>query len=324
MVFVIVLLGCNRHPTTDFILDKGIAFGTPFHIKYKDSLQRDFSSDFRQLFATVNQSVSTYHPSSIISRLNRDEHPDLDTIFKAVFIKATKIHHLTGGMFDPTIGILVNAWGFGSKPLSHKVPDSTAVSQMMTLVGLDKVHIQGDTLSKPQGLLLDFNAIAKGYGVDLIGRFLEQQGIEHYMVEIGGEVRTRGLNPKGTAWQIAIEQPHFDGKRSIQEVISLKNESVATSGNYRKYRIDDKGHKYVHTIDPKTGWTAKNDMLSASVIGAMDCADLDAMATAMMAMGIDRSKTFAKEHPQLKFFFIYLDEEGEMQIFKNFLSQHQK
>lgn len=318
LLLTFVFLSCDKNKKTVFQKKIGTVFGTRFQIKYQDSLQRDFSKNFTAIFDAVNASVSTYHPQSILSKINRDEKSLIDSIFRAVFEKSKRYHLLTDGFFDPSIGLLVNFWGFGAQKKDAFTPDSLQIDILMKSVGMDKIKINGTFLEKPKGAFLDFNAIAKGYGVDLIGEFLEVKGIENYLVEIGGEVRVRGKNPNKTDWKIGIEKPHFDGKRSLQKIIRLQNEAVATSGNYRKYKIDDAGNRYVHTINPKTGWTAKNNMISASVVGALDCADLDALATAFMAMGFEKSKNFAVKHPELKYYFIYFDKENKIQMYENF------
>ena len=303
-----------------FIKSKGITFGTRFKIVYKDSLQRIFNKDFQFIFEKINHSVSTYHPKSILSKINQgDTEVTVDSIFKEVFSKSLIIYKDTNGFFDPSVGGLVNAWGFGAVKKRQQL-DSSKVSELLEYVGLQDNFIENNKFHKKHSkTYLDFNAIAKGYGVDMIGRFLESKKIKNYMVEIGGEIRVRGLNAKNKAWKIGIEKPHFDGRRSVQKIIRLENESIATSGNYRKYEIDSvTGQKYVHTINPKTGWTAKNRILSASVITKKDCADADAYATALMSMGFEKAKIFVKNHPSLKIFLIYTDKNGSFREYSNF------
>jgi thiamine biosynthesis lipoprotein len=166
-------------------------------------------------------------------------------------------------------------------------------------------------------IYFDFIAIGKGYLVDVVGRLFETYNIKNYMVEIGGEIRARGVNEKNIPWRIAIENPNFDGSRSFATTIQLHDESMATSGNYRKFRITEDGKKYVHTINTKTGYASESNLLSASVISKSDCADVDGYATAFMAMGLEKTTKFLKTHLDLKVFLIYVDEKGEMQTFKS-------
>ena len=270
------------------------------------------------LIHTVNQSLSTYMPDSDISRINSgDTTVILDPYFIEVFQKSEKIYSDSEGAFDPTIGIMVNAWGFG--PV-EAIPDldESKVDSLMESVGFDKLKLDQGKLIKSHPLTyLDFNANAKGYGVDVIGRFLESKGVKDYLVEIGGEIRARGKNTKGLPWKVAIEKPNFDGSRSFQAIIELKDESIATSGNYRKFKVDSiTGEKYAHTIDSRTGYPSKSDLLSASVIGSMDCADADGYATAFMAMGSEKTRAFLETHKQMKAFLIYSDRDGEIRTYK--------
>jgi len=309
-----LLLWTSCREETPYIHLSGNALGTHFSIKYKG--QSNYHTAVDSLFNRINASLSTYHSNSLISRINRNDSLVLtDTHFEKVYQKALRIYKETGGYFDPSVGILVNAWGFGPKKPENK-PDSSRIKQLMQSVGFDKIQLKYHKITKENpGIYIDFNAIAKGYTVDVIGRFLESKGIGDYMVEIGGEIRARGKNPDNTYWSIGIEKPVPDASRALDTIIHIQNQSVATSGNYRKFKIDKKGHKYVHTINPKTGFTEQNDVLSASIITSLDCADADAYATACMVMGLQKSKVFIKSHPELHAILIYLDTEKKMRIF---------
>jgi len=316
--FMILLLFSCQSQNEKYQRLEGNALGTTFHITYKDKLHRDLVKDIDSLIHIVNHSLSTYLPESDISRINAgDGTVVVDKMFKEVFEKSKRIYQETDGIFDPTIGVLVNAWGFGPGKEINDISKKT-VDSLLQLVGFDKVSIEnGKVIKKKEGMYLDFNADAKGYAVDVIGRFFEENGIQDYMIELGGEIRARGKNDKGKNWKIAIEKPNFDGSRSFQAFLELEDESIATSGNYRKYKIDKKtGKKYAHTMDPKTGYPAKSNLLSASVIAKLDCADVDGYATALMAMGLDRSVKFLKAHPELKSFLIYIDKKGEVKTYK--------
>jgi thiamine biosynthesis lipoprotein len=316
LLFVIVFGSCSKtKPNVNEL--SGNVFGTTFHISYLDSENRTYEKQVDSLFYLVNKSLSTYMPESDISKINNgNTEIVVDKLFEEVYNKANRIFKETNGVFDPTIGVLVNAWGFGPKP-GLKNLDSVKIKELLQFVGFDKVSLKEGRIQKKYiETYFDFNAIAKGYGVDVVGRFLEGKGVENYLIEIGGEVRVRGKNGKGEFWRIGIEKPNFDGTRSIQKVITLENEAMATSGNYRKYKIDSiTGEKYVHTLDTKTGFTAKRDLLSASVISRLDCADVDGYATSFMAMGFKESVKFLDKHPELKAYLVYSGENGELKVF---------
>ena len=314
LVFISVLISCNTQEVDKTIRLKGFVFGTSYHITYVSNQDLDFQKSIDSLFYLVNKSLSTYIPTSDISKINTgDTSVIVDERFKEVFLKSKRIHQETNGYFDPTVGNLVNAWGFGPNE-SKKVLDSSAVKEMMVLVGFDKVQMQSNTIVKQDPeIFIDFNSIAKGYGVDVIGRFLEQQSISNYLVEIGGEIRARGNSIKGKPWKIGIEKPNTDGSQSFQKTIDLNNQSMATSGNYRKFRITSTGEKYVHTVNPKTGFATESNLLSASVISSLDCADVDAYATAFMAMGFEKTKAFVENHKELKVILLFTNSKGELE-----------
>ena len=286
---------------------EGLALGTSFHITYKESKDGLNEKEIDSLIYLINRSMSTYIPSSDISKINKgDSTIVVDDFFKEVFHKSKRIFEETEGAFDPTVGIIVNAWGFGPDGQIANL-DSSQVSGLLKYVGFNKIRLDdGKIKKKDKEIYIDFNAIAKGYTVDVIGRYLEMKKIEHYLVEIGGEIRARGLNTNGKNWKIAIEEPNYDQSRSFQSIIELSNQSIATSGNYRKFKVDSiTGEKYAHTMDAKTGFPSKSNLLSVSVISEEDCADVDAYATAMMAMGLQKSKIFLKRYPNLNAFLIY-------------------
>ena len=309
-----MLIACANK--NDFKKIEGQALGTTFHITYQEVTTIN-KKQIDSLIHLVNKSLSTYIPNSDISKINRgDRTVIIDDLFLEVFNKSDKIYKETKGAFDPTVGILVNAWGFGPEKEINNL-NKQQIDSLLLFVGFDKLAVKNRKIYKeyPE-IYLDFNANAKGYAVDVIGRFLELKNINNYLVEIGGEIRARGMSSKGKPWKIAIEKPNFDGSRSFQTAIELNNESIATSGNYRKFKIDKKtGLKYAHTIDAKTGYPSKSNLLSASVISKLDCADVDAYATAFMAMGFEKSKLFLEKHSELKAFLIYSDEKGEINTF---------
>lgn len=288
----------------------GPVFGTSYSIIYNSEI--NYQSQIDSLFYVINKSMSTYQTNSDISKLNRNEDSLVDAHFIKVFEASKVIHKQTNGVFDPTIGAVVNAWDFGPEGKIVNL-DSLKIDSLMVSVGLDKVKRYGNKIIKPVGTFIDFNAIAKGYGVDVIGEFLENKNIKNYLVEIGGEIRAKGENTEKQApWKIGIEMPHFDGEQSILKTIGVHNEAMATSGTYRKFKVDAEGNRYAHIIDAKTGYPSKTNLLSISVI-ANDCMTADAYATAFKAMGIEKVKAFLKSHPELKVFFIFENDEKTLE-----------
>lgn len=319
-LFILILLvffSCTE-TKNDLKVIEGNAIGTTFTVRYLADGSNNYEIKIDSLIAAINKSASTYIPTSDLSKINKgDTTVSADANLQEVFTKSAKIFKETEGAFDPTVGILVNAYGFGpEKPIENL--DSLKVEELLKFVGFDKVQLENEKIKKlyPE-IYLDFNAIAKGYLVDMVSRMFEKNGVVNYMVEIGGEIRARGKNEKGTPWKIAIENPNTDGSRSFATVIELRDESIATSGNYRKFKVKEDGTKYVHTINPKTGYAKESNLLSASVISKADCADVDAYATAFMEMGFEKSTVFLKNHPELKAFLIYVNEKGEIQTYKS-------
>ncbi|WP_232333129.1 FAD:protein FMN transferase [Mariniflexile maritimum] len=288
----------------------GVVFGTSYHVVYHD--ERNFETQFDSLFTVINNAMSTYQTNSDISRLNRNETTTVDAHFIKVFNASKDIYKQTEGVFDPTIGGIVNAWDFGPEVKIANL-DSLKIDSLMQSVGLNKVTLVGNNIEKPQGTFIDFNAIAKGYGVDVIGEFLESKQVKNYLVEIGGEIRARGTNKEKQApWKVGIEMPHFDGEQSILEAIEMHDEAMATSGTYRKFKTDAEGNRYAHIIDTKTGYPSKTNLLSISVI-AENCMVADGYATAFKAMGIEKVKTFLKKHPELKVFLIFENDKKQLE-----------
>lgn len=289
---------------------KGNVFGTYYRVMYNSEI--NYQKQFDSLFYVINKSMSTYQINSDISKLNRNEEVEIDKHFKNVYIASKKIYKETNGAFDPTIGAVVNAWDFGPEGKIVNL-DSLKINSLMQSVGFNKVKRVDKSISKLQETFLDFNAIAKGYTVDVIAEFLESKGIKNFLVDIGGELRASGINiEKQLAWKVGVENPNFDGTQSINHAISLKNEAMATSGTYRKFRVDKNGNRYAHIIDTKTGYPSKTNLLSISVITG-NCMTADAYATAFKAMGIEKVKTFLEKHLELKVFLIYENDKKELE-----------
>lgn len=310
------LISCKNEINTPIKL-QGFVFGTSYNIIYYD-VGISFEEEIIQLFEDVNNSISTYIPTSDISRINNgDVGVIIDTYFKEVFYKSEQIFKETNGYFDPTVGNLVNAWGFGPEKSLNNI-DSSRVKDLMKFVGFDKVTIENNqVIKKYSETYFDFNSIGKGYGLDIIARFLESKRIANYLIEIGGEVRVKGMKPDGKTWTVQLENPNTDGSRSAYTYLQLTNSSMASSGNYRKFRMTPTGEKYVHTINPKTGFALESNLLAATVIAELDCADVDAYATAFMAMGLEKTIKFLEAKPHLKVVLIYVNEAGDLAEFRN-------
>lgn len=295
---------------------EGLAQGSSYHITYYDSLNRDLQPDIEKILADFDLSLSTYIPNSIISRINSNQkHVKVDPYFIACFNKAKEIWKTTNGAFDPTVYPLVNAWGFG--PGKKQKIEQTKIDSILKFVGFQLIELKGNkVVKKDPRVALDFNAFAQGYSVDVVADFLNSKGIKAYIVEIGGEVYAKGKKTTGEYWTVGIEKP-IDNKESVnplKALVKLENLALATSGNYRRFVIID-GVKYAHHIDPKTGYPAKNNLLSASVFSS-ECITSDATATGLLVMGLEKSIEFLKLHPEIQAYLIYSDENGHYQIYE--------
>jgi thiamine biosynthesis lipoprotein len=312
LFIVLAFVSCKQEQKqAQLVKLSGPVFGTSYNIQYHSDNNTNFQKQFDSLFNVVNQSLSTYIKDSDISKLNRNEITKVDEHFEAVFLASKRIFKNTNGTFDPTIGNVVNAWNFGAET-NKFLTDSTTIDSLMQFVGFDKVLLSNQIITKPKETYLEFNAIAKGYGVDVITEFLDGKNIDNYLVEIGGEIRVKGKNiQKDSPWKVGLDEPRFDGQQSVYKALVLKDEAMATSGTYRKFKIDENGNRYAHIIDTKTGYPTKTNVLSVSVI-ASDCMTADAYATAFQAMGIDKVTQFLKTHKELKTYVIFEGENKEL------------
>lgn len=298
----------SSNPTNTIL--KGNVFGTSYKVIYNSN--KNYQKQFDSLFYVLNKSLSTYQRNSDISKINRNEDVEIDEHFFKVFETSKKIFNETGGAFDPTIGAVVNAWDFGPEKEIIGL-DSLKIDSLMLSVGFNKVSISNNRVLKKAETFLDFNAIAKGYGVDVLGEFLESKNINNYLVEIGGEIKTKGINvEKDSRWKVGVEEPNFEHKQIIFKAVSLLNESMATSGTYRKFKVDENGNRYSHIIDTKTGYPSKTNLLSISVV-TESCMVADAYATAFKTMGLDKAKSFLETHPELKVYLIYENDNNEFE-----------
>ncbi|MFQ3296359.1 MAG: thiamine biosynthesis lipoprotein [Polaribacter sp.] len=320
LFFSIFLLfsACKKEPIYQDYTLKGRVFGTTYKITYLNA-NSSYQKSIDSLFLKMNVSLSTYMATSDISRINKgDTTVVVDAYFVEVFKKSKKIFIETDGFFDPTVGNLVNAWGFGPKNERIDLTEEQLKKQMQ-FVGLDKVQLQEKRILKESSeIYLDFNSIAKGFGIDVVARFLESKKTENYLVEIGGEIRTGGFKKGHQPWVVKLVDPIASDDSSGFKNINLSNKSMATSGNYRKFRITDTGEKYVHTVNPKTGYAKESNLLSVSVIAALDCADVDAYATAFMAMGLEKTKLFLIKNTQLEVILLFTNAEGNLEEYTNY------
>lgn len=284
---------------------EGMTFGTYYHITY--NYHTCLHDSIKAVLNNVDSNLSPFNSKSIITAINENTCYKTTPMFEDVFNLAEKITSETYGAFDITVADLVNAWGFGFKNMDKVTPET--IDSLMPYVGMKNIHIENNKIvKKTPEIKLDCSAIAKGYGVDAVGLELEKFGIANYMVEIGGEIRIRGINPNGDKWRVGISKPNDDTlgiNNDIMQIIEMSDASMATSGNYRNFYT--KGNKkYAHTIDPRTGYPIQHNILSATVI-ADNCATADAYATAFMVLGKDSSIIVLQNHPELKAYFICSD-----------------
>lgn len=321
LTLIVLTLGsaCQRQPQP--VRLQGEAQGTYYNIVYYDSLQRDLQPQIDSLLDDFDLTASLWVEQSLLRQVNANSTETVTSRFADLWMKSDSIRRYSQGAFDCRVGRIVQAWGF-----SFKQKEELSESILDSLIRNAQADVCIDT--SEQGLLmlhkscaeteLDFNAIAQGYSVDLLAQMLDQHGISRYLIDVGGEVIARGTKPNGEPWMVGIERPAETqySAQEIETVIRLTNQSVVTSGNYRKYYEKD-GVRYSHTIDPATGRPVSHTLLSASVVSS-SAWYADAMATAFMVMGLERSKAFIAAHPDnadiQAVLFIY-DDHGEYKTF---------
>jgi FAD:protein FMN transferase len=327
LLLTLPICGC-RDSKPVFGNFKGFAQGSTYSIVYDNNKNIDpgeLKQKVDKILRDFDNSLSLYNDSSILSRINRNEKAVPDSFFTEVFRKSVIISEMTEGAFDVTVGPLVRAWGFG--PDAHKSFTEAKRDSLLKLVGMNKVSVINGVLVKSNPhISLDFNAIAQGYSVDVICRFFDNLGIKNYLVEIGGEVKARGTKA-GNLWRIGIDKPvdnNMTPGQSLQAILKMTDKAISTSGNYRKFYIED-GVKYSHHIDPRTGYTTKNTLLSVSII-ADECAMADGVATGCLVMGKDKAIEFIERHPEFEAYMVYSDDNGNFRTWtsaklKNDLSE---
>ncbi len=319
----VFLLACKPVEEVLFASIQGETMGTTYHVKFQGGDPAEIKQQVDRLLYDINQGLSTYEKSSVISLFNKNssDYPSLAkearyAYFTDNFSLATEIYKGSNGAFEPTIMPIVNYWGFGytGKEKVDKI-DSLRVDSLLSYVGFSKLHIVNGLVSKSDlNSQLDFSAIAKGYGVDKVAQLLEENEILNYYVEIGGEVYARGVNDLKVKWRTGISVPAPSASsEDFQQIVSISGSGIATSGNYRNF-YESNGTIYSHTINPKTGYPERTNLLSATIIGP-SCAKADGYATACMVLGLEKSKELINLQEELEGILIYVDENQQMQVF---------
>ena len=315
LFFFFAFVGCTSNAEPQRL--SGYALGTTYNITYFDTrVNPDLLPAIDSVFYVLNNSMSTYIKNSDISKINRgDDQVVVDHHFKTVFNTAKSVFTATQGFFDPTVGSLVNAYGFGPEDGLATLTASDR-DHLLTLTGFEKVTLneEGRIYKSNPNIYLDFNAIGKGYAVDVLSSMMEKRfGYTNTLVEIGGELQAKGKHIlKNSSWTVAIDAPNEDvAERDLLRTLFLQNQAMATSGNYRKYRIDEKGNKYVHTINPFDGTAQPSKVLSASVIAA-DCMTADAYATALMSIPISKIETLSLD--EIEYMLVLAGDDGVYDI----------
>ncbi|MCQ2959250.1 MAG: FAD:protein FMN transferase [Bacteroidales bacterium] len=286
----------------------GLAQGTYYRVVYEDSKIRKDEFDF--ILKKFDTTFSVYIQESVISRINNnDSSVVVNEQFKHFLEQSKRISEMTDGLFDITVGPLVKAWRFGPEVTGDNLPSQGQLDSILNFVGINKIWLEGDKCVKADPRVqITGNANAQGFSTDLIAFYLDSLGVENYLVDVGSEMRTKGVNSRGVKWTIGITRPE-EGIDSLpvemqsEIAIVLDNKSLATSGNYRKFFYAH-GQKYAHTVNPITGQSIPTDLLSITVV-ADECIDADAIATACMAMGVEKSKEFFRKHPEFDALMIF-------------------
>ncbi|AOY87268.1 FAD:protein FMN transferase ApbE [Marinobacter salinus] len=315
-LIIAALAGCSFQPEEKVWEISGPVFGTTYHINVvltdDQSRLESLASGIKGELETVDAAMSTWRSDSELSELNskadQSEWFPLSEPLYEVLKTAEEISELTGGAFDVTIGPVVNLWGFGPEARPEQVPSDDLLARVLEQTGHDRLELRADppAVRSDTPQYVDLSAIAKGYGVDVVSRYLESEGVDAYLVEIGGEVRVSGHKPDGDAWRLAIEQP-VSAARQVNRVVVLEDRAMATSGDYRNY-YESEGHRYSHTIDPATGKPISHNLASVTVI-ADDCKTADALATGFNVMGYEQADVLATRE-NIPAYFIIRTENG--------------
>ena len=314
ILLCLILSSCTSNNT--YYRITGYAQGGTYNVTYSDinitpdSLKVIIDS----VLTSIDNSLSGYNKNSILTKINNNTSHQADTIFKEIFEISYDIYKETEGMFDPSAAPLFDIWGFGFKEKEKITPEK--IDSVKQFIGMDKISVRGDSIIKNDSRTkLNFNAIAQGFSCDLVARELDRRGVENYLVEVGMEIYCKGANPSGEMWNIGVDTPedgNMEAGKKINEIISVSDAGIVTSGNYRKFYIED-GKKFSHTIDPISGYPVTHSLLSATII-ASDATLADAYATYCMTLGLERAVEFLNSRPELQGYLIY-DQDGEMKVF---------
>ncbi len=321
MKYIIILIlfvqvsSCKPVGGGEYYSIQGFTQGTSYRITYQHPTEQNLKGRIDSLLSAFDRSLSTYDSTSIISAINRNQlHVKTDSFFRTVFRESGRVYQVTGGAFDITLSPIINAWGFGADEMLEV--DSALVDSLLQYVGMEKVELGADSVIKSHpSVRLNVNAIAQGYAVDVTSHYLEDLGCRNYMVEIGGEIRTLGMNPKGNFWRIGVDRPVFGNMipgQQLQVIINMHNRSLATSGNYRKY-YEKNGVRITHSIDPATGYPKESRLLSVTVL-TEECITADAYATSCMVMGLEKAKSFIEGQKKTDAYFIFGNEDGTYKV----------
>lgn len=295
----LLLVACSE--TQEQYVFSGLTMGTTYQVKVvpgKVPVPDNFGKTIQSTLEELDSTFSTYQTDSELMSLNRTpvgETMSLSQPMLRVLGISDQVFQLTGGAFDPTVGPLVNLWGFGPDPSQDKVPELSKIRAQLNRIGFGKLAVDHGAASarRTADIQLDLSAVAKGFAVDVVAELLASQGLVNYLVEVGGELRTNGLKANGQPWRIAIESPTLE-RREVQQALALGNAAIATSGDYRNY-FERGGKRYSHTIDPRTGFPITHQLASVTVI-AEDTASADALATGLMVLGHTASMALAEKN----------------------------
>ena len=314
-VLIVIFLFPSQERNKEFSISGSTMGNIPYNIKYISREVLLDKNEMDSILVEFNKIFSTYISSSEISVINRSSGQiDISDSFAFLLEESRRVYEFTDGYFDPTIGPLVNLWGFGPDKTINN-PTQLEINSKLKNVGLNKIDFEDNILTKGKGTYIDFSSIAKGYAVDVLHDHLSNKKINNFFIEIGGEVRVKGKNIRNQDWVVGIENP-FKADSNIIATVSLDNLSIATSGNYRNfYQIGDS--MIFHTIDPTTGYPAYTNMLSASVF-SKTCFLADAYATSFMVMGFEKSKHLSSSIDEIEVLLIYYDNNCEI---KKYLSE---
>ncbi|MBE50330.1 MAG: hypothetical protein CMP51_01410 [Flavobacteriales bacterium] len=323
--FFIFFISCYNEPINSLVVISGETQGTTYNIQYliedckgcSDDQQKIYKTEIEKVLSLVDETFSLWNMHSDLTRINDGEKIKVNSMFKAVFSAAEEIYNETDGMYDCSIAPLTHYWGFTGDYEKLDNADTSEIYRRLMLVNYSKLKIIDDSIQLPDGMQLDYNSLVQGYSVDLISEIFLKNNVFNFLVEIGGEIRAYGKNIDGESWIVGIDKPNekLDLKNRFQVLLSLDNMSLATSGNYRKFR-ELNGIKYSHTINPNTGYFANNKMLSATVIHE-SCMLADAYATAFMSMGIQESIAYCKNNQEVKSYFVYSDDKGNWKVYSS-------